>query len=90
MQRLVDLSAGHRKIILYTVPGREPFYAAFGFRRMTTAMAIFKDPAKAHAGGYLYDIELKSRPIAARQRDANAHAPDRAAAGAFGLSAAPP
>ena len=54
--RLVGLSAGHRKIILYAVPGKESFYESFGFRRMTTAMAIFDDPAKAHARGYLHDI----------------------------------
>ena len=52
IQSLVDLSKGHRKIILYAVPGREPFYAKFGFRRMTTAMAIFSDPEKAAADGY--------------------------------------
>lgn len=52
IQSLVDLSAGHRKIILYAVPGREPFYAKFGFRRMKTAMAIFADPVKAAADGY--------------------------------------
>lgn len=52
IQRLVDLSKGHRKIILYAVPGREPFYAKFGFRRMNTAMAIFADPQRAEADGY--------------------------------------
>ena len=52
IQSLVDLSKGHRKIILYAVPGREPFYAKFGFRRMNTAMAIFSDPEKAAADGY--------------------------------------
>ena len=52
MQRLISLSRGHRKIILYAVPGREPFYRKFGFRRMNTAMAIFADPAKAAAEGY--------------------------------------
>ena len=52
IQRLVDLSRGHRKIILYAVPGREPFYAKFGFRRMNTAMAIFADPQRAAADGY--------------------------------------
>ncbi|MGW8392014.1 GNAT family N-acetyltransferase [Pseudoduganella sp. HUAS MS19] len=52
IQRLVDLSRGHRKIILYAVPGREPFYEKFGFRRMNTAMAIFADPQKAVADGY--------------------------------------
>lgn len=52
IQRLIDLSKGHRKIILYAVPGREPFYAKFGFRRMNTAMAIFADPQRAAADGY--------------------------------------
>jgi predicted N-acetyltransferase YhbS len=52
IQRLIRLSEGHRKIILYAVPGREPFYAKFGFRRMNTAMAIFADPEKAAADGY--------------------------------------
>lgn len=52
IQRLVDLSKGHRKIILYAVPGREPFYARFGFRRMKTAMAIFADPQRAATDGY--------------------------------------
>ena len=60
VQRLVRMSAGHRKIILYSVPGKEPFYASFGFRRMTTAMAIFADQARAFAAGYLADIGPKS------------------------------
>lgn len=53
--RLLELSRGHRKIILYAVPGREPFYRRFGFRRMKTAMAIFEDEAGATARGYLGD-----------------------------------
>ena len=52
IQRLVELSKGHRKIILYAVPGREPLYEKFGFRRMNTAMAIFSDPLRAVADGY--------------------------------------
>ncbi len=52
IQKLIGASKGHRKIILYAVPGREPFYAKFGFRRMKTAMAIFADPEKAAADGY--------------------------------------
>ena len=52
IQTLIGLSQGHRKIILYAVPGREPFYEKFGFRRMNTAMAIFADPVKAQADGY--------------------------------------
>lgn len=35
------------------VPGREKFYERFGFRRMTTAMAIFENPEQAYAHGYL-------------------------------------
>lgn len=54
--RLLGLSRGHRKIILYSVPGTESFYEAFGFRRMTTAMAIFEDQAAAFARGYLTGI----------------------------------
>ena len=52
IQKLIGLSKGHRKIMLYAVPGREPFYEKFGFRRMKTAMAIFEDPVKAASDGY--------------------------------------
>ena len=51
--RLVRLSAGHKKIIPYSVPGTEAFYEGFGFRRTTTAMAIFEDPDTAFAKGYI-------------------------------------
>jgi GNAT superfamily N-acetyltransferase len=51
--RLVRRSSSHRKIILYAVPGKQPFYERFGFRSMTTAMAIFECPARAQANGYL-------------------------------------
>ena len=53
VERLVRLSGSHRKIILYAVPGKERYYETFGFRRMTTAMAIFEDPASAFARGYI-------------------------------------
>ncbi|TXT36412.1 MAG: GCN5-like protein N-acetyltransferase [Comamonadaceae bacterium] len=49
--RLVELSRHHKKIILYAVPGKEPFYRKLGFKRMNTAMAIFADPAQALARG---------------------------------------
>jgi hypothetical protein len=42
--RLVRLSAGHKKIILYFMPGKEALYEGFRCRRMTAAMAIFEDP----------------------------------------------
>jgi ribosomal protein S18 acetylase RimI-like enzyme len=51
--QLVALSRGHRKIILYSVPGKEPFYKKLGFKRMSTAMAIFEDQAAAQARGYV-------------------------------------
>lgn len=51
--RLVELSRGHRKIILYAAPGREGFYRRLGFSRMTTAMAIFDDHGSAVASGII-------------------------------------
>ena len=53
LSRLIELSRGHRKIILYAVPGKEQFYRMVGFRRMTTAMAIFRDQEDAAARGLL-------------------------------------
>ena len=53
VEALVERSRGHRKILLYAVPGKEPFYKRFGFLRMTTAMAIFEHPAQQLARGYL-------------------------------------
>jgi len=53
IERLVAASKHHRKIILYSVPGKESFYKKLGFRRMSTAMAIFQDQEKARAQGYL-------------------------------------
>ena len=44
---LKEMSAGHKKIILYANPGKEGFYRKPGFRQMRTAMAIFKDEARA-------------------------------------------
>lgn len=55
VSRLVALSRGHKKIILYAVPGAEPFYKKLGFRRMTTAMAIFENQQLAADRGYLED-----------------------------------
>jgi ribosomal protein S18 acetylase RimI-like enzyme len=51
--KLVELSRGHKKIILYAVPGKEPLYRKVGFKRMTTAMAIFEDQTLALAQGLL-------------------------------------
>ncbi len=51
--KLVELSSGHKKIILYSVPGKEPFYKKLGFKRMSTAMAIFENQAVAMERGYV-------------------------------------
>lgn len=53
VSNLVRLSSGHKKIILYSVPGKEPFYKKFGFKRMNTAMALFENQAEALEKGYV-------------------------------------
>jgi ribosomal protein S18 acetylase RimI-like enzyme len=53
--RLVNLSKDHKKIILYAAPGKEPFYRKLGFKRMATAMAIFKNQVQALENGLLID-----------------------------------
>jgi ribosomal protein S18 acetylase RimI-like enzyme len=53
--KLKELSAGHKKIILYANPGKEGFYRKFGFKRMRTAMAIFLDQDRAIREGLVED-----------------------------------
>ena len=52
---LVKLSKGHRKIILYIVPGTEGFYQKLGFLPLITAMALFQDKAGAIQRGHIID-----------------------------------
>jgi ribosomal protein S18 acetylase RimI-like enzyme len=47
VSKLVELSRGHNKIILYSYPGKENFYVKLGFAKMNTAMAIFKNQEQA-------------------------------------------
>ena len=56
VSRLLERSKGHKKIILYSVPGREGLYWKLGFPRMRTAMAIFEDQLDAYARTYLCEI----------------------------------
>ena len=51
INKLIEDSKEHQKIILYSVPSKEPFYENFGFGRMKTAMAIFKHQKWAREKG---------------------------------------
>jgi ribosomal protein S18 acetylase RimI-like enzyme len=53
VSRLMAASREHRKIILYSVPGKEGFYRKLGFMRLLTAMAIFDNQAAAIERGHL-------------------------------------
>ena len=53
VSRLVELSQHHKKIILYAVAGKEPFYQKLGFKRMNTAMAIFQNQTLAIETGLI-------------------------------------
>lgn len=55
IQKLVTLSAGHNKIILYSKPGTENFYKKLGFNKMSTAMAIFENQKNALDSGLVSD-----------------------------------
>ena len=47
VEKLIESSQGHSKIILYANPGKEGFYAKLGFAKMKTAMAMFKNQEQA-------------------------------------------
>lgn len=47
VNKLVEFSKGHNKIILYSYPGKENFYKKLGFSKMKTAMAIFNNQKQA-------------------------------------------
>ncbi len=53
VSKLVELSKTHKKIILYACPGKEPFYKKLGFKRMSTAMAIFENQSQAVESGFI-------------------------------------
>ena len=55
VSKLVEFSKDHRKIILYAAVGKEPFYIKLGFKRMATAMAIFKNQVQALKDGLVLD-----------------------------------
>lgn len=51
--KLTDMSEGHRKIILFASPGKSGFYKKLGFLPMLSAMAIFKNQARAIQVGFV-------------------------------------
>jgi GNAT superfamily N-acetyltransferase len=53
IEKLVSLSRGHKKIILYANPGTEGFYQTIGFHRMKTAMAIWRNQDQAIKAGLI-------------------------------------
>ena len=53
VKKLIELSAEHKKIILYCVPGKEGFYKSLGFKRMNTALAIFQNEPAYIERGYI-------------------------------------
>ncbi len=55
--KLVALSKGHKKIILYANPGTEGFYQGIGFHRMKTAMAIWHNQEQAIQAGLISEPE---------------------------------
>ena len=55
ISKLIEGSKGHKKILLYAVPGKEKFYARFGFKKMRTAMAIFENQEQAMQWGLISD-----------------------------------
>jgi len=55
ISKLTNLSSGHKKIILYSNPGKEELYKKLGFKRMSTAMAIFENQDQAIERGLVND-----------------------------------
>jgi len=55
VDKLVEFSSQHKKIILYANPGKEGFYSKLGFKKMNTAMAIFKDEKRAFDVGLIQE-----------------------------------
>ncbi len=42
-----------KNVLLHSVPGKEQFYKALGYRRMKTAMGLFADPGAKRQQGYI-------------------------------------
>jgi ribosomal protein S18 acetylase RimI-like enzyme len=53
VQHLLRQVRGYKRVLLFCSPGKEAFYERHGFRKMTTAMAIFDDETSARAQGLI-------------------------------------
>lgn len=53
IMRLLGEQSKAPNILLYAVPGKEPFYARLGYRRMKTAMGRFRNPEAQAKLGYI-------------------------------------
>lgn len=53
IMRFLASACGARNVLLHAVPGKQDFYARLGYRKMTTAMALFAQPDRWHELGYI-------------------------------------
>jgi len=53
VKQLSIASKEHKKILLYSMPGKELFYEKLGFSKMKSAMAIFKNQSEAEQIGLI-------------------------------------
>ena len=53
VNKLLEFSKEHQRVILFSNIGKEGFYSKLGFAKMNTAMAIFKNQEKAIEIGIL-------------------------------------
>jgi ribosomal protein S18 acetylase RimI-like enzyme len=53
IKNLVEQTRDHSKIILYANPGLEDLYRKYGFKKMNTAMGIFKNEGEMIRKGVL-------------------------------------
>lgn len=53
VKELMHMTKDHKKVILYANPGKEEFYGKLGFKKMNTAMAIFKNEAEMIEDGVI-------------------------------------
>lgn len=61
VNKLIEFSKEHNKIILFASMGKEPFYAKLGFDKMNTAMAIFKNRQKVLDIGLVSEIKNRNK-----------------------------